>query len=164
MKPLLLVDVDGVLNPEFSAKERRHKRHYDGWVARSGFQDGRRFPLFLNPAHGPLLTTLAAQTGAELAWATTWEHMANKYVSPHVGLPTLPVAPATRWSKAESVVPWTEGRPFVWLDDEPYVVEDCARFAIWQPHLVVPVSPRVGLTDADLDAARAWLEGTEQAA
>jgi hypothetical protein len=160
----LLVDVDGVLNPEFTAKERRRKCYHDGWLARSGYQEGRRFPLFLNPAHGPALWALAEQTGAELAWATTWNDNANAWVGPVLGLPTLPVAPAKRWSKAETVVPWTEGRPFVWLDDEPYVVEDCARFAIWQPHLVVPVNPRVGLTSGDLGAARAWLKGTEQAA
>lgn len=159
-RPLILIDVDGVLNPEFSSKERRRLRRHHGWIARHGYQSRNRFPLFLNPRHGPRLWRLAEETGAELAWATTWNENANSQVGRWLGLPTLPVAPAKRYSKAETVVPWTEGRPFVWLDDEPYIVEDCARLAT-QPHLVVPVNPHVGLTFPDLMRTYEWLSEQE---
>lgn len=154
MRPYLLVDVDGVLNPEVS-NSRFRKLSREGWVQRHGWSEGIRYRLRLNPAHGPKLVALAEETGAELAWATTWEDAANTYVGPHVGLPRLPVAPARRYAKHETVVPWTAGRPFVWLDDEPYIADYCAELA--QPNLVVTPDEYAGLTDDDLELARKWL-------
>jgi HAD domain in Swiss Army Knife RNA repair proteins len=77
-RPLLLLDVDGPLNP---------------WAARSappGFAEhryrasrwGRRLTVRLNPRHGRDLLELAERTGAELAWATTWGHRANRVIGP----------------------------------------------------------------------------------
>jgi len=58
--PLVLVDVDGVLNPSrpSSTEYRRH------WV----FPGGLVHRLSLNPGHGAMLTDLASETGAELVW------------------------------------------------------------------------------------------------
>lgn len=79
---------------------------------------GERLGLTLNPAHGRLLRVLAGAAGAELAWATTWEDLANRYIGPVLGLPELPVVlPCEYGAKAGTVVPWTNGRPWVWFDD-----------------------------------------------
>src|SRR6266487_2014330 len=57
-RPLILVDVDGVLNPA-----RSHALGYRGhWV----FPGGLAHRLLLNPSHGPMLTELAGVAGAEL--------------------------------------------------------------------------------------------------
>jgi hypothetical protein len=108
-----------------------------------------------------MLLALAAETGGELAWGSMWENNANIYVAGVVGLPQLPWAPCTtsfsRYvNKAESVVPWAKGRPFVWFDDESYIPQAVFMRAR-QLHLVITVDDRTGLTAEDIDAARNWL-------
>jgi hypothetical protein len=157
-RPLILIDVDGVLNPSFSSAVRRRLAWHDGWLQRRVHVDGLTFRLFVNPAHGTMLRQLAQEKGAELAWGTTWEDDANRAVGPLLGIPELPVAPVRDFPhKADGIVPWTNGRPFVWFDDEPDATEACARVAGDQPHLVVAVSEYEGLTEAHVETARAWL-------
>ena len=157
-RPLILVDVDGVLNVITSAKERRRLCYHESWRQKRVELPAGAFRLFWNPETGPLLRNLAADTGAELAWGTTWEEYANLVVGPLVGLPELPVCPVADFPhKAHGIVPWTAGRPFVWFDDEPDATEVTARLAGAQPHLVVPVDESEGLTERHIAAAREWL-------
>jgi len=158
MRPLILVDVDGVLNVAASAKVRKRLVYHDGWVQRKVDAGGLTFRLCVNPVFGGWLRKLAADTGAELAWGTTWEEYANPYVGPLVGLPPLPYAPVRDGAhKADGIVPWTQGRPFVWFDDEPDAVKVTARLAGAQAHLVVAVNESVGLTEDHIAQAREWL-------
>ncbi|GAA4615499.1 HAD domain-containing protein [Actinoallomurus liliacearum] len=155
--PLVLLDVDGVLNPlQRSPGYQRYRASPNGVVYR----------LLLNPLHGPLLTALAADTGAELVWASYWTDAANDWISPRVGLPSLPHVPIPRhdprfslgaW-KARHVAAWVGKRPFVWLEDEPDVTEVLAKETRLGPHLIVPVDPLHGLTETHVDQARTWLE------
>lgn len=157
-RPLILVDVDGVLNVITSSKQRSHLCFHEGWRQKRVELPVGAFRLFWNPAVGGLLRGLAADTGAELAWGTTWEEYANLVVGPLIGLPRLPVCPVADFPpKADGIVPWTQGRPFVWFDDEPDAAEVTARLAGEQPHLVVPVNERTGLTIDHVIAARRWL-------
>jgi hypothetical protein len=105
-RPLLLVDVDGPLNP-YAAKPQHRPEGYEThrlltprWEAAErrrlavwGMPHKRVKPLrvWLNPAHGRALARLPF----ELAWATTWEEEANNFVAPVLGLPVLPFV---RWS------------------------------------------------------------------
>lgn len=155
MRPLILIDVDGVLSPDFRCNPPFCRCH-PGWIKRKVTAEGSELTLILNPRHGKMLLDLAAETGAELAWASTWESWANVCVGPLIGLPELPWAPAPRGRKAPSVVPWTAGRPFVWLEDDPAIARRAAELAD-QPHLVVLVDERYGLTGDHLAQARAWL-------
>src|SRR5262249_55433647 len=75
-RPLVLVDVDGVLNPARS-HALGYRRH---WV----FPAGLAHRLLLNPSHGPMLTELAEAAGAELVWASYWRNRANTWVAPRV--------------------------------------------------------------------------------
>jgi hypothetical protein len=153
VRPYLLLDVDGVLNPDFTNRTKmKRQRRSDDWVRTRGY-DGIKsewYPLFLNRTHGPALLKLAAQTGAELAWGTTWNEDANKWVGPVVGLPNLPVLTAKRWAKTATVLPALNGRPFVWLDDEPYVI--AAADESGHGHGVL-VDHREGLRPKDLEVA-----------
>jgi hypothetical protein len=159
-RPLVLIDVDGVLNVIATAKERRRLCYHEGWRQKRVETGVGAFRLFWNPDTGPLLNRLAAETGAELAWGTTWEEYANLIVGPLVGLPRLPVASVSDFPhKANGIVPFTAGRPFVWFDDEPDAAEVTAVLAIGQPHLVVKVDEREGLTEQHVAAAREWLLG-----
>jgi hypothetical protein len=76
--PLVLVDVDGVLNP-FQSRTGDYRRH---WV----FPGGIAHRLLLNPGHGPMLLELARASGAELVWATYWRDRANTWIAPRIGL------------------------------------------------------------------------------
>jgi len=163
-RPLLLLDVDGPLNP---------------WAARaapSGFVEhryrasrwGRRLTVWLNPRHGPDLLELADRTGAELAWATTWGHRANRVIGPALGLPSLPVVEFagphadTRpdW-KFPAVARHAYGRPLAWLDDDfdLYATAQDAFLAKrgGMPTVLVPVDPAAGITPADCAAVERGL-------
>ncbi|MEU9889924.1 HAD domain-containing protein [Sphaerisporangium sp. NPDC051017] len=165
-RPLVLLDVDGVLNPA-----RRHslflRRH-------ECVLDGRSYRILLNARHGAKLARLAGDTGAELAWATTWEQHANAEIAPRLGLPPLPVIavnsdPGSRAGehfKTRHVAEYVAGRPFVWFDDSLGV----ADWHYLKDHpgvdefLLVDVDPGTGLTDAHLARAREWLSGRDATA
>ena len=165
--PLILVDVDDTLNLiGFSSAARRHLAFHHGWRRGKAWSGGREYQLLVNPAHGRLLRELAAVTGAQLAWATTLEEAANRYVAPLLGLPALPVVtPAPAGEKAPHVVPWTDGRPWVWLDNDKEELATASRLAraAGQPHLCVAVNPATGLTARRAELPRAWLAGKHPA-
>ncbi|CAM4410535.1 HAD domain-containing protein [Nocardia ninae] len=163
MRPLLLLDIDGPLNP-FAAKAdakplgyREHKFKISGW--------SRRHPLrmWLNPTHGPAL--LQAAGPAELVWATTWEHKANTMVGPAIGLPNLPVirfgdsGPA--W-KFPAVAAYARQRPLIWLDDDfgmyPTARDEFLSSRGDTPTTLISVDPRTGLTESHFAEIREyWL-------
>lgn len=171
VRPLLLLDVDGPLNPYAAKPERRphgyttHRMRPDGW------EDRRLKPLrvWLNPGHGPALLALPY----DLVWATTWRHDANIWISPQLGLPELPVVDweggrgvggigqddGVHW-KTRRLVEWAAGRAFAWVDDE---IGDADRDFVAAHHpgsaLLHQVSPRIGLLSGDFDTLAAWGSG-----
>lgn len=163
--PIVLIDVDGVLNPAFSSKKRSRLAYHDGWISTWGHVDGDRYRLFLNPEHGRQLRKLANDTGAELAWGTTWAEHANYEVGPLIGLPVLPVATVRIGAKGESVQEWTNGRPWVWFDDQWSVLTEASEKATeqGQRHLAVKVDPAAGLQPEHLAEARDWLTAVNEA-
>ena len=159
-KPLVLIDVDGVLNA-ISCQRVDSCECHPGWLRRKALG----FPLLLNPAHGPWLLELAETTGAELVWGSTWESLANEHIGPAIGLPELPWVPMPprkfsghRDLKAVGFVPWTAGRPFTWFDDESMELEAVA-YHTTQPFLGIEVDGRTGLAEKHITLAREWLEG-----
>ncbi len=177
MRPMLLVDVDGPLNPYAAKPSRRpegygtHRLMTPRWAAAErrrlaawGLPDRAAKPLrvWLNPAHGPALTALPF----DLVWATTWEDEANAFLSPLLGLPPLPYI---AWSdpharqeggvfwKTPDVVARARGRPFAWVDDE---ITDVDRTWVQAHHLgpalLHHVDPRIGLTSADFARLTDW--------
>jgi hypothetical protein len=155
--PLVLLDVDGVLNP---------LRRSPGYQRYRATPNGITYRLLLNPRHGPLLTGLAEATGTELVWASYWTDAANEWIGPRVGLPRLraiPIPPRDPrftyggW-KARHVAEWIGERPFVWLEDEPDVPDALADGPPLGPHLIVSIDPEEGLTGKHVEEARDWLE------
>ncbi|WP_329041284.1 hypothetical protein OHT61_24860 [Streptomyces sp. NBC_00178] len=177
MRPALLVDVDGPLNP-YAAKPQRRPAGYEThrfttprWEAAErhrliqwGTPDRPVKPLrvWLNPGHGPALRALPF----DLVWATTWEEEADAFVAPVLGLPELPhiawASPRPRaadgvfW-KTPQIVAWAQGRPFAWIDDE---ITEADRHWVGEHHsgpaLLHRVDPRRGLVPADFAALSAW--------
>lgn len=159
---LLLLDVDGVLNPWY--KPGPH------WQVHQAVSGSGSYRVVLNPDHGAMLLQFAAETGAELVWATTWEHHANREIGPRIGLPELPVIEVDAGPDVPGVHPKTppvaeyvKGRPFVWFDDDlersdsEYLKahEGVGEF------LIVHIGPRKGLTEKHLEMAAAWLANRE---
>jgi hypothetical protein len=170
-KPLVLVDVDGVVNPTYKRVPPGGKTCHPPYCAchrhvirHRAYPDGMKYTLLLNPAHGRQLQALAREYDAELVWATYWGDHANHWVAPKLGLPRLPFVPIPRcqegtlgdW-KARHVARWAAGRPFVWFDDEPDIPAALAGLDGVGPHLVVTVDDRAGLTDDHFRRAREWL-------
>jgi hypothetical protein len=152
MRPLVLLDVDGPLNP-WAAHPKpagyvAHEFKLGGWWSRT------KQRVHLNPGHGPQLLAFAERTGAELAWATTWEHRANETVGPALGLPELKVielAASTTW-KYGPVARYAYDRPLAWLDDDFALhAEHNRRFRERRAGLVtrlIHVDPATGITSA----------------
>jgi hypothetical protein len=150
-RPILLVDVDGVLNP-WDAKSCP-----DGF-AEYEFVPGER--VLLSPAHGELLTSLAA--AYELVWATAWEHNANRFICPVLALPVLPVIEFPlngrdlRFRKLPSVQRAVGDRPCAWIDDVhlPDHYEWAASRGV--PTLIIDIDPAEGLTSAVAERLAQW--------
>jgi hypothetical protein len=181
MRPVLLVDVDGPLNPYAAKPHRRpagygtHRLSTPRWEAAErrrlalwGLPDERVRPLrvWLNPDHGPALAALPF----DLVWATTWEEEANTFIAPVLGLPALPYIPwlsprpeapggGVYW-KTPEVVAWAQGRAFAWVDDE---ITDADRAWVRARHdgpaLLHWVDPRSGLTTDDFTVLGQWAAG-----
>ncbi|WP_368862266.1 hypothetical protein [Catenulispora pinistramenti] len=182
MRPLLLIDVDGPLNPYAAKPPRRpdgyttHRLLPATWVEEQrslltqlGMPNRRVKPLrvWLNPDHGPALAALPYA----LVWATTWQHEANEYIGPVLGLPELPVItwpePRTEpagglYWKTPSIVTWAAGRPFAWIDDEITDADrDWVRTHHDAPALLRRIDPAVGLAAEDFAALAAWVEESD---
>lgn len=158
-RPLLLLDVDGVLNPY---------RGDHQWLRLWGYRsEALSLPsgihqVWWKPEHGELLLALVEETGVELAWVTAWGGRANDLLAPRLGLPTLPVVEFDRRSpqwKFPAVLEYAAGRPLAWLDDEFQRCGDRAGFLAARgdaPTLLHDVQPRTGLIRPDLAAVRNW--------
>ncbi|MEU7530694.1 HAD domain-containing protein [Saccharothrix sp. NPDC042600] len=178
---LLMLDVDGPLNPYAAKPSKRPAGYRTFRYTRSGGwhtgRDARRYRglrVWLNPEHGPALLTLAAETGLELVWATTWMGLANELVSPAIGLPELPVVefpdydpehgwrPDGEW-KWRAVASFAAGRPLAWFDDEldawAAVGGTFEGERVGVPTRLCGVDPRRGLTAEHFEGVRAWAAG-----
>lgn len=169
-RPLILLDVHGVLSPDLPCGGFGCPCHPGRLVVCQELK-GRQWRMTLDPADGPRLVTLAAAADAELAWCTSWEDAANEVIGPVIGLPQLPVVPyppmprpqrvagipLAVW-KARHAVAYAGGRPAVWFEDE-----DGAALAVTclttGPFLVVTTDKQVGLTGEHLDQAAKFLAG-----
>ncbi|MFJ8045428.1 hypothetical protein ACIRBX_33470 [Kitasatospora sp. NPDC096147] len=180
MRPLLLLDVDGPLNP-YAAKPYRRPEGYGthrlitpSWKARERRRlddDGqpnrpvKPLRVWLNETHGPALTALPFDP----VWATTWEEEANSHLAPLLGLPRLPVITWSRprpepgggvfW-KTPDVVAWARGRAFAWVDDLITEADtEWVRAHHAGPALLLRIDPRTGLTTGHFERLAAWADG-----
>jgi len=152
-RPLLLVDVDGVLNPWHAADCPDGYHEYD-------FFPGER--VLLSPGHGELLRSLAISF--ELVWATAWEHRANQLICPVIAMPELPVIefplrePDFLFRKLPAVIDSVGDRPLAWIDDEHH--PEHYRWARDRgvPTLIVHIDPARGLTAAVASQLAQWAE------
>ncbi|MFB6807907.1 hypothetical protein [Streptomyces sp. NPDC056387] len=172
-RPLLLLDVDGPLNPFRSRLAglrgyTSHRMRPADWMANvdPGSRTARRgLRVRLHPAHGARLQALPF----ELAWATAWMHQANTMIAPRIGLPgDLPVIewpelfagdPDGLFWKTRPLLAWAAGRPFAWVDDM-ITPQDRTWIAAHHPApaLLLRIHARHGLRDRDFTTLTQWAE------
>jgi hypothetical protein len=154
-KPLLLVDVDGVISLFGFSSDRAPKGR---WMNVDGILH------LISATAGEHLHALARRF--ELAWCTGWEDKANEHLVRALGLPgPLPVVPlsayadrpqpAAHW-KLDAVREHAARRPVAWIDDA--FNDACHDWASArrEPTLLVDAQPPVGLTAAHVAALERW--------
>ena len=164
--PVLLLDVDGVLNAvRADLPEGWQRGRFNGYV------------LSWDPTVVARLRALHDSGRVELQWLTTWTEMADRLLAEPLGLPRglrthgrdlLPtgyggslggLAGWWKLSAAQTVVEAEPGRRIVWIDDDlADQAEDTSEWlAAHGQVLVVAPDYSTGLTHAELDRVDAWL-------
>ena len=153
MKPVLFVDVDGVISLWGFPSDRRPAGEFvnvDGILH------------FLSAAAAEHLPDLASSF--ELVWCTGWEERANEYLPDALRLPgSLPFLTFARnpgrthahW-KLDAIDAYAGDRPAAWIDDA--LDGTCRSWAAARaaPTLLVQTDPAVGLTRVHTDELHAW--------
>ena len=165
--PILLLDVDGVLNAVcMDLPEGWQRGIYNGYV------------LSWDPTVTARLRELHESGRVELQWLTTWTRNADKLLAEPMGLPrglrthdrddVLPTGFAggfrgiSGWWKlaaARAVAEAEPDRRIVWIDDDLAAqAEDVAEWLAANVQVLV-VAPDLfsGLTHEELDRVEAWL-------
>jgi hypothetical protein len=149
-RPLLFLDVDGVLSPFPDCPE--------GYREYAFFPENEE-PVRLAEIHGTWLRELAA--GFDLAWATGWGAEANRILCPHFGLRELPVVtlppvPFEPRVKVPGVASFAGDRPAAWADD--IVTSEARAWAERRraPTLLVEVDSARGLERSHVDELLGW--------
>jgi hypothetical protein len=156
VKPLLLVDVDGVISLWGFDMDRRPGGAYHS-------VDG--LPHFLSQEAGEHLLVLS--DAYDLVWCTGWEERANEHLPALLGLPgPLPFLSFDRHVQTGTTMPghWKLGaidayardRPVAWIDD---VFNDaCHEWARARsaPTLLVETTPDEGLVSRHAAELSAW--------
>jgi hypothetical protein len=153
MLPVLLLDLDGVLNP------------FAALTCPEGHQERVLFegeePVRFCPGHGDWIRELVAV--GDLWWATGWGANANELFLPLLGVEPLPVVqfppvPFEPELKVPAIDAVAGDRPVVWIDDNHTAAGRrwCAARAA--PTLLVPIDPAIGWTRADVDQVLDWVK------
>ncbi|WP_431895527.1 HAD domain-containing protein [Micromonospora haikouensis] len=166
-RPVVAIDVDGVLNPDHPPTARHlgyHRHHYDGPDPTGRHISGE---VWLHPDHGLWLTELAHHT--DLVWCTSWGTIAATWIAPRLGLPTdLPVINTGpggirfgRQLKLAALYHAIGERPVAVLDDEfggRDHVEATERTACGSTTLLIPVNSATGLQREHIDQILRWID------
>jgi len=157
-KPLLLLDVDGVLNGLVMKLPA-------GWE--TGMFNGYR--ICWDPSVVSRLRALHDEGRVEIQWLTTWCEDADRLLAEPMGLPRGLVTHSEHrterlpgWWKlhhAREIAESDPDRRIVWIDDDhgPYDREAHGWVQAHPNVLAVRPDFRTGLTHAELDAMEAWL-------
>jgi HAD domain in Swiss Army Knife RNA repair proteins len=161
-RPLLLVDIDGVVSL-FAFEAGRQPE--------GSFHSIDGIPHFLSSVAAEHLLALASIF--ELVWASGWEEKANEYLPHLLGLPKLPYLSFDRcvrgtrrthahW-KLDAIDAYAGRRPLAWIDDA--FDEACHEWASAREAttLLVQTTPAHGLTQREAQLLERWAQALDQA-
>jgi hypothetical protein len=169
-KPLLMVDIDGVVSlfglpGPASGGEASPGVGGEGWPVEGSFHSIDGIPHFLSSTAGAHLLALSGVF--DLVWASGWEEKANEYLPHLLGLPApLPFLRFSRtpggtrtthahW-KLESIEEYAGGRSLAWIDDAFNAACHAWAKARPSPTLLVSTAPERGLTSREAELLVAW--------
>lgn len=182
-RPLVLLDVDGVLNAVAAGRPGA----WDDWRTGVATAEGRSFPITWSPS--VVRAVRGWREVADVQWLTTWGHDANASLRHLLELPELPVAgtydepaggapdragathaavapaapdPLTgRWWKFDVVrrlVRTWPGRRIVWIDDDLHAQDDIRQWMRQETSCLLVAPPASsGLTSAHLQSIEEYL-------
>lgn len=162
-KPVLLVDVDGVISLFGFARDERPAGRFE-------MVDG--IAHFLSATAGDHLRRLA--NAFEPVWCTGWEEKANEYLPHALGLDgPWPYLSFDRdvgglgggrghW-KLAAIDAWVGARPLAWIDDAHGPVCDTWAATRTVPTLLVTTDPAVGMTEAEVERLLGWARALPRA-
>ncbi|UYL86634.1 phosphatase [Arthrobacter phage RadFad] len=173
MKTTIYLDVDGVLN---AVSKRTPKLNITGWEMWQT-KPVNGWPILFSPEMIAALNEMADDPDVTFKWLTTWTDDAAKVLSPAIGIngQKWPVLHGEQhgwrgrdWWKLKAIredVEASDGGRFVWIDDDISAESEAIDW-IKSRDDVLALSPFTvqGLTRNDLDAAKAFIAGTEAAA
>lgn len=160
-RPVLMLDIDGVLAP----LDRRQQGCTYRSVDAGGWQGAVTVVVEVIEALRDLITRRIV----DARWLTSWENEARTCFAPAVGLPRLPVYGASDAPVRADEVWWKTGvverylaeaeRRVMWVDDE-LTVHGALDLAITDTRLrLLEIDPLVGLTLDDLATIKSWATG-----
>jgi len=161
-KPLLGLDVDGVLNA--FADPYTLPTHTQAYV-------GGYWVLLNLDDHPKWITEL--QEHFDIVWATMWTHSANELLAPVLGIGPFPVIDHDRIPetvddsvfkaidslKIVTIDPFVGDRPFAWIDDDINVAAKTWAQGRTAPTKLVAPDPIYGITRNHVDELIAWAKG-----
>jgi HAD domain in Swiss Army Knife RNA repair proteins len=179
-RPLLLVDIDGVISLFGRAPAGSQERLApDGSTLEGSFHSIEGIPHFLSSTAAAHLLSLASLF--ELVWASGWEERANEHLphllglpeplpflrfprqgdlngagdTPVAGLQTGPQTTLAHW-KLQSIDSYAGQRPLAWIDDAFNAA--CHDWAQGRPAatLLVQTEPELGLTSPEARLLERW--------
>ena len=150
-KPLLFMDIDGVLSLYGFQSDSRPEGQ---WLNVDGI-----LHLISGTAAGHLHRLDATY---ELVWCSGWEEKANEHLLTALVLPaplpflTFSAGPGAPHWKLPAIEEHAGDRPLAWVDDAHD--DACRAWAAERtaPTLLVPTDPPTCLTDAHVDELLAW--------
>ena len=150
-KPLLLLDIDGVLNP------------WAAQVCPDGFQEHALFTsddesIRVAAVHGPWIRELEAKF--EVVWASAWG-AESRLLGELLGLPDYPVVvfPSTPFrprDKVFAIADYVGDRPCAWVDDQH--TNEGRKWAESRgvPTFLWSIDPAIGLAYGDVERLADW--------
>lgn len=160
----LYLDVDGVICPFGPAGQTE-------WGTEWRYASAGLLSVAYAPELVDGLNALAGRAGLRCVWLTSWENLAPEYLCPSIGLdaanwPYLTAAgegTGAGWWKLRAIqddVDRTGPDAVVWIDDQLQYEETAQAWAgiLGRRILLVSPDPRRGISRAELDAVRSFLD------